>query len=424
MIGDYKFVVAYQDIDNSLYGAAKIGTVSGTVVTFGSKKNFLSANRADWIAVAGLNEDKFVVAYEDNSDSLHGTAKIGTVSGTTITFGTEEEFLNPTDSTNWISLTALSTSGFVVAYRDGVDQPAGTHSYAQIGTVSGSGITFGVGERFYTNSNVANISLATLDESKFVVVYRDKPDSFHGTAKIGTISGTTVTFGPESEFYSTGRALYTHVSTFDANRIIVGYSDQDSGHGGVNVGTIDDTTIVFGDQFKYLAESGAYTRTDREHHIVTLGDAGRFVVTYRDASDSGHGTARIGALGVDAFGDLFIEGSNDVSSSGLPLRIVHHLVRTGDYDPQLIGSFDNGGSSVNIRVWNIVDGVNAQVDIANSGCYSIGDTGKWGWSTRYIPFASGRDDYHYYFEMIADNDEVEYGEFFLTVPERGRWVHP
>lgn len=139
-------------------------------------------------------------------------------------------------------------------------------------------------------------------------------------------------------------------------------------------------------------------------------------------------------------GDLFVAGRNNFAISGnlfisgsitptpgpsdSPLRIIHRLVRAGDYNPQLIGSFENTASSVNIRVWDIVDGVNTQEIISSSGCYEIGNTNTWGWSTEYLPFASGYHNYHYYYEMTSNIGETEYGEFFLTVPERGRWVCP
>lgn len=222
-------------------------------------------------------------------------------------------------------------------------------------------IYFGDEAEFLGSGNAFSISSVELSSSGFLVAYEDDGDSGNGTVRVGTISGTTITFGSESEFHSTGKALFSHVTTFDTNRIIVGYSDQDSGYGCINAGTVDDTTITFGNQFKYLSESGTFIRSNQEHHIITLDD-GRFVVTYRDASDSGYGKAKVGTLGVDASsdlfiyapppdiyairnlfmsapqlittsGDLFIEGLNDVSSSELPLRIVYRLVRTGDYDP-------------------------------------------------------------------------------------------
>lgn len=116
--------------------------------------------------------------------------------------------------------------------------------------------------------------------------------------------------------------------------------------------------------------------------------------------------------------------SSTPESSDLPLRIIHRLTRVGDYNPQLIGAFNEGISSVNIRIWDVINGANIPVILPNSGCYAIGNTNKWGWSTAYLPFASGYNNYHYYFEMAANTGETDYGEFFLTVPEHGRWVYP
>ena len=62
---------------------------------------------------------------------------------------------------------------------------------------------------------------------------------------------------------------------------------------------------------------------------------------------------------------------------------------------------------------DIIDINNSQISIENSGCYAIGNTNKWGWSTEHLLFASGYDSAHYYFEMIADTNETDLGEFFL-----------
>ncbi len=112
------------------------------------------------------------------------------------------------------------------------------------------------------------------------------------------------------------------------------------------------------------------------------------------------------------------------AESGIPLRIINRLTKTGDYDPQLVGIFTTSPSGVNIEVWDTVDGQNTQVTIANSGCYAIGNTGRWAWSTANLPFTNEHKKYQYYFRMTSNTDEKQYGEFFITVPERGRWSHP
>ncbi|MFC2034500.1 hypothetical protein ACFLUJ_00010 [Chloroflexota bacterium] len=135
-----KFVVAYRDVGNSNYGTAIIGDVSGTTITYGSKYVFDAAAAYD-ISVAALSSTKFVVAYRDVGNSNYGTAIIGDVSGTTITYGSEYVFNAAT--TVYISATALSSTKFVVIYRDGGNSDYGT---AIIGDVSAGNIVGIAGE--------------------------------------------------------------------------------------------------------------------------------------------------------------------------------------------------------------------------------------------------------------------------------------
>ena len=131
------FVVAYDDVGNSSYGTAIIGTVSGTAITYGSEYVF-NAGSSSYTSVATLDSTHFVVAYEDVGNSNYGTAIIGTVSGTAITYGSEYVF---NAGTSWnISVAILDSTHFVVAYRDVGNSSYGT---AIIGTVSGTVITYG-----------------------------------------------------------------------------------------------------------------------------------------------------------------------------------------------------------------------------------------------------------------------------------------
>ena len=42
------------------------------------------------------------------------------------------------------------------------------------------------------------------DSQKVILAYRDGSDSFKGKARVGTISGTSISFGSESVYDSTG----------------------------------------------------------------------------------------------------------------------------------------------------------------------------------------------------------------------------
>ena len=165
------FVMAYAEIGNSNYGTAIVGTVSGTSLTFGTEYVFKSAHckfiTISFDKVAG----KFVVAYRDNSNGF-GYAKVGTVSGTVITYGSDAAF-NSVDTPYLSSDCDPSTTGkFVVAYSKNA-----ASGEAVIGTISGTSITFGSSAVF--NAAVSNLISVAYDDTagKFVVIYQGNAGS-------------------------------------------------------------------------------------------------------------------------------------------------------------------------------------------------------------------------------------------------------
>jgi len=276
-----QFVVAYRDADYNC--RAKIGTVSGTDITFGTA-SLLTSLGTTAISVAALSSSKFVVAYEGTSNN--GTANVGTVSGTAIVFGAATEF--QTGGTNGFFAAALSDSQFVVAYSDAGDSSHGT---AKMGTISGTSITFGAETEFLAANGAYVISAAALSSTKFVVVYNDGTDSYHGTAKVGTVSGTSITFGAEAEFLAVNGVTYVSIAALGDSKFIVTYTDgSDADHGTAKVGTVSGTSITFGAEAEFLAANGA------TWVFVAALSSTNFVVAYQDNSDSGHGTAKIGSL--------------------------------------------------------------------------------------------------------------------------------
>lgn len=117
--------------------------------------------------------------------------------------------------------------------------------------------------------------------------------------------------------------------------------------------------------------------------------------------------------------NLFIQG---VASTELYGKQFDWLYRYHDHHPQLIGAF-TGASSATIQVWEVTNGQNTPIELANSGCYAIGDTGRWGWSTEYLPRPQGYAR-HYYYLMTSDNNYAFDGQFIFDIPEEARWIHP
>ena len=179
------FVVTYDDGSNNDYGTAIVGTVSGTTISFGSEYVFNSAE-SNYNSTAALDSTHFVVSYQDHGNSDYGTAIVGTVSGTTISYGSEYVFNS--GSSNSMGVITLDSTHFVVAYADGAN---GNHGTAIVGTVSGTTISYG-SEYVFNSGSTDYVSTAALDSTHFVVAYDDGGNSNYGTAIHGTYSPPVV----------------------------------------------------------------------------------------------------------------------------------------------------------------------------------------------------------------------------------------
>ena len=415
ILDESTFVVEYQDEGDSGHGTVKVGTVSGISVSFGSEIEYASAGRAAWPSIATLDSTHFVIVYADWNDSRKGKARIGTVSGTTVTFGSASVFYSLNEATT-MSVASFDPSGFVVGYRKG--NAGDLQGATKIGSVSGTTITFGSETEFTdaVGSTRDSISVDIFDTDKFVVAYKDADDSDHGTVKIGNVSGTSISFGNESEFLSSNGIVENVVKTLDSSHLIVAYTDGfDSNHGTIKIGTVTGTDCTFSNESEFLSNDGS------DYIALATINANKLIVAYTDTSDSNHGTVRIGITDGNSIGNLYIFGS-DPATSGDLARPLDWLLRTPDYHPQIIGTLDNA-TTVNIQLWNIANGANTLVSVASSGCYQIGDTGRWAWSTSGLSMYTANQR-QYFYMMTADNSDTFTGQFFLELPENTKWIHP
>ena len=115
-------------------GTVGVVTETTTDLSAGSATVFESA-QCLYIASAYDSENRVVIAYWDDGNSNYGTAVVGTVSGTSISFGTPVVFNSATTSYMINGMAFDSTNNkIVIAYRDGGNSNYGT---AIVGTVSG-----------------------------------------------------------------------------------------------------------------------------------------------------------------------------------------------------------------------------------------------------------------------------------------------
>ena len=247
-----RVVIAYSDGGNSNYGTAIVGTVSGTGISFGTAVVFESAYAEYINTVFDSNSNKAVIAYQDYADSQKGKAVVGTVSSTSISFGSVATFANA--ATGFISSSFDSSNNkVVIAYQDIDNSKYGT---AIVGTVSSTSISFG-SEVVFESAWTYDTS-CTFDSSsnKIVIAYTDRGNSEYGTAIVGTVSGTGISFGTAVVFQSATAEGITALFDSNSNKVVIGYKDAaNSSKPTAIVGTVSGTSISFGSEVLLIDEA-------------------------------------------------------------------------------------------------------------------------------------------------------------------------
>ena len=297
-----KVVIAYDDNGNSSYGTAVVGTVSGTSISFGTPVVFESATIANVTAAYDSSNGKVVIAYTDGGNSNYGTAIVGTVSGTSISFGSATTFISSVSYN--ISAAYDSTNGkIVIGFRDGGDSNYGK---GVVGTVSGTSISFGSATTFESATAVYQSVVYDSTNGKVVIAYRDNGNSSYGTAVVGTVSGTSISFGTPVVFASHDSEYIS--ATFDSTngKVVIAYGDSTNSLAKCIVGTVSGTSISFGTAVTFNSATTTYLAATYDSN------AGKVVIAYRDEGNSDYGTLIVGSVS----GTSISFGSEVVFESG------------------------------------------------------------------------------------------------------------
>jgi hypothetical protein len=286
-----KIVITYADAGNSEAGTAIVGTISGTSISFGTAVVYTTTTQNGGIhniTTFDSNSNKVVIAYRSQSNSSRGDAIVGTVSGTSISFGSAVTFNSSVTSDIAITFDSNS-SKVIIAYESAGGSPA-NRGYARVGTVSGTSISFGTEVRLHADSTTIEHTIATFDSTnnKVIVGYRDAGNSNLGTFLVGTVSGTDISFGPRRDFDASSVWAKTPSISFDtqAGKFVVGYRDSNnSNYGTLKVGTVSGTNITFGSEVVYEEATTDYFASAYDSFNKKV------VISYRDDGNSNYGTA-------------------------------------------------------------------------------------------------------------------------------------
>ena len=294
------FVATYRDEGGSDYGCARVALVSGTTISsFGTENCFNSAGTY-FTSVAALDSAHFVATYRDVGASNYGVARVGSVSGTVITYGAENTFNS--GALYYNNVAALDSTHFVAAYRDDGNSSHGT---AIVGAVSGTTISSYGSENVFNAAVTNYVDVSVLDSTHFVVAYTDVGNSRNGTAIVGAVSGTTISSYGSENVYNSAVTIYNTVAALDSTNFAVAYKDDGgSDYGGAKTGTVSGTTVS-----SYGAEN-LFNPADTDYISVSALDSTNFAIGYTDVGSSSYGTGIVGSILSEAVDDALFFGTS------------------------------------------------------------------------------------------------------------------
>ncbi len=221
---------------------ARVGTVSGLDITFGAENLFSGSGNSE-VKVAGVDSTHAVVFYRGTGGKPD--AKVCTVSGMDVTFGAESEFNSVSQpvnqyGTNMMAIIGLTSTTVVGATS--INNYSQGASIAKVGTLSGTDITWGAST---ATDSMNPIDIAKLTATKFVFVRaRTASSSNEQKARVGVVSGTDITFGAAVQYNAGDAGAEVAVEALSSTTVAVTFR----GNGvstEVVLGTVSGMDITF-----------------------------------------------------------------------------------------------------------------------------------------------------------------------------------
>lgn len=286
---DDKFVICYQDEGNSNYGTAVVVTASGTTLSKGTSSVF-SSNPTYNIACCKVSATQFAVLYYEGSNSRINV-RLGIVSGTSITWGAETDPSAGASPNTWGMGIGYQSdvAGFlmVVSNTASSDKPSYATAY-----LNGTTITLGSGGwsdlRNSATARSINIVENTTD-NELLVTWISSSDQNGGRSRTCKLAGSTnhtVTLGQDE--YVSNQNQYESKVCYNSTNNVYGYvfrnSDQSNKIGyccGTPSNSGTNRTI------SWTNYNNVYTSTGSFPNIAYDATALRYMVIFADSSGNG-----------------------------------------------------------------------------------------------------------------------------------------
>jgi len=304
-----KFITCYtEEGDDDAF--CRAGTVSGTTITYGTEKTIdtsVAGGVASGICVAKNDTDEAVIIYAD-SDSTMSVFPASTT-GTTINLGSKTTGFSDSAmdtnfaiGNNWCD--QLGTDKLVTVYQQ--EDTANDPGFAFITTIDADSILTKGTEVQFESGESKYPATCKVDTDKFIVVYEDQADTDNLKTVASSVSGTTISGFGTIVTIDSGNANIPDCDQISADKVSIVYNDGANSQGETVVATLSGTTITLG--------TIVIVDTDSLTMIVnTALDSTRYLIAYPNPSSSSRGTSRLATIAGDTTVTL---GDEEVFETG------------------------------------------------------------------------------------------------------------
>jgi len=301
-----RILITGSENNSNYYGVSIVGTVSGDSITFGTKTTFASKYTLAFVrAVYDSNAQRFAIGYGRNQVGNYGWEMIiGTIAdtGNSISFGGMQQISSGPGGFSYMNMVFDSSNNKVVMLFPRVTNSNTTNAnlIGRVATVSTGGNSFSMGSEVVLDSNNNNQLTGAVFDSTNNKVISTRKTGGNSVATVGTVSGTSISFGSNVTVDTDG---YNQSPTmgYDAasDKVMIFYNNGSK----VISGTVSGTSITFGNSTTY---SDGTSGINQAANAAYDPDTGQILYPFNDSAGSIGNMVVISNKGTNATADNFI----------------------------------------------------------------------------------------------------------------------
>ena len=290
--GENKVLMVYRDSGNSSHGKIVAGTVSGNTLSFGTPETFHGQYTNDFDVAYDVNANLVVVAFESTS-SQYGEVRTYSLSGTTFTAQGSPTRWDGTNSSGTTRIQYDPDAQSCVLFWRAIS--SSNYGKARNVTVSGSNISFGSTITFESNLvTKIEVTYNTTENHHLAIYNRTSGGSTRQAYATVTLSGTTVTNQSSAVIFGSdtiGDVDLAYNPTINKVAISCNAQSLNPIAGYIVVGTPSTHAYSWGSPPSPNSAAGLSKRFSGTNVVdmtkITYNpDTGKFIVIYRDTTDS------------------------------------------------------------------------------------------------------------------------------------------